>query len=93
MYEAPTGWAWLEDDRTLNREAEETKELDSGLRANFSRVFDSEEGQSVISHLKSITLFRSLGPGASDAALRHLEGQRQLVTYILALGSIENPNT
>ena len=90
MYDAPTGWAWLEEEQTSNQEAEEAKELNSVVRAKFSHVFGSEEGQSVISHLKSITLARSLGPGASDAALRHLEGQRQLVSHILALASIEN---
>lgn len=92
MHEVSTGWEWLEGDRTRSRAAEATKELDSALRAKFSRAFDSEDGRSVISHLKSITLARSLGPSASDAALRHLEGQRQLVIYILALAAIENQN-
>ena len=89
MHEVSTGWEWLEGDQIRSREAEVTKELDSALRAKFSRAFDSEDGRSVISHLKSITLARSLGPSASDAALRHLEGQRQLVIYILALAAIE----
>ena len=39
----------------------------------------------VLGFLKAMTLERAVGPEASDAALRHLEGQRQLVTTILAL--------
>lgn len=35
--------------------------------------------------LRKLTLERSLGPGASDALLRHLEGQRHLFAYITAL--------
>jgi hypothetical protein len=93
MYAVSAGWEWLEGDQTRSREAEATKELDSALRANFSRAFDSEDGRSVINHLKSITLARSLGPSASDAALRHLEGQRQLVIHILALAATEKHTT
>jgi hypothetical protein len=32
-----------------------------------------------------MTLDRALGPDAPEAALRHLEGQRQLVATVLAL--------
>ena len=47
--------------------------------------FSSPDGQRVLEHLRKLTLERSLGPGASDALLRHLEGQRHLFAYIAAL--------
>lgn len=51
----------------------------------FARCFTSAEGEAALRHLADMTLHRALGPDASDAMLRHLEGQRQLVTYIHAL--------
>ena len=40
-------------------------------------------------HLKRLTLRRWLGPDASADELRHLEGQRHLVSLILALASAD----
>ena len=51
----------------------------------FAKCFTSPDGQRVLEHLRKLTLERSLGPGASDALLRHLEGQRHLFAYIAAL--------
>jgi hypothetical protein len=61
-------------------------DLDAGreLRLSFARCFAGPEGEKVLAHLRALTLDRALGPDASDAMLRHLEGQRQLVTHILA---------
>jgi hypothetical protein len=39
----------------------------------------------VLDHLKRVILERRLPPNASDAELRHLEGQRHAVAYILAM--------
>lgn len=55
------------------------------LARQFARVFGSGEGEAVLAHLQSLTLGRCLGPDASDAALRHLEGQRHLVLHIQSL--------
>lgn len=51
----------------------------------FARCFAGAEGERAIMHLRGLTLERHLGPEASDAMLRHLEGQRHLVAHILAL--------
>ncbi len=50
-----------------------------------ARCFQSGDGRRVLAYLRSITLERTLGPGAGDAQLRHLEGQRQLVHHIQTL--------
>lgn len=51
----------------------------------FARCFRGPDGDLVLAHLKTSTLERALGPNASDAALRHLEGQRQLFVTIRTL--------
>ena len=55
------------------------------IALGFARTFGTEPGRIALQHLRLITIERSLGPMASDASLRHLEGQRQLVSYICAL--------
>lgn len=52
------------------------------LSIDYARCFSTKEGQRVLNHLKSITLERSLSPDAKNETLRHLEGQRFLVTTI-----------
>jgi hypothetical protein len=78
----PSGWQWFDapDDRELH-----DAEGDPSVTITFARCFDSPDGDRVLQHLRRLTLERALGPGASDALLRHLEGQRQLVAYTLAL--------
>jgi hypothetical protein len=39
----------------------------------------------VLEHLRRVVLDRRLAPHASDAELRHLEGQRYAVAYIVAM--------
>ena len=51
----------------------------------FARAFSGGDGELALSHLRALTLERCLGPEASDAALRCLEGQRLLATHILSL--------
>lgn len=51
----------------------------------FTRLFLSDDGQKVLSHLQCITFQRALGPSCSDEQLRYLEGQRSLVATILRL--------
>ena len=58
---------------------------DENIRRAFVRCFNTGEGREVLSFLKRMTLERYLGPDCSNDALRHLEGQRHLVAYIIAL--------
>lgn len=51
----------------------------------FARCFAGPDGQRVLAHLRRATLERTLAPDASEAALRHMEGQRALVLRIAAL--------
>lgn len=61
------------------------RERERRIAPAFARCFAGPDGVRVLSHLMEITLCRSLGPGADAAALRHLEGQRQLVLRITGL--------
>lgn len=63
---------------------------DAELRQAFARCFNSREGRIVLAVLKRMTLERYLGPDSTPEALRHLEGQRQLVGYMLSL--LSQPN-
>lgn len=74
------GWSWLEP---AARPAGDDQSL--ALARACARVFADTEGEWVLAHLKGLTLDRCLSPDASDAALRCLEGQRQLVLHILSL--------
>lgn len=77
------GWAWFDD---ANFQARPDSGIDEReLAQAFARCFRGEDGARVIGYLGSLTLDRALGPKASDAQLRHLEGQRQLITYVKAL--------
>jgi hypothetical protein len=82
MTEISSGWQWF--DAPESRELRDA-ESDPDVVIAFARCFDSRDGDRVLQHLRRLTLERALGPGASDAQLRHLEGQRQLVAYILAM--------
>ena len=50
-----------------------------------TRIFATADGALLLAHLRRITLNRALGPQASDAALRMLEGQRALVLMLEGL--------
>lgn len=60
-------------------------EPDDDLAATFARCFATPDGQRVLAHLRHRTISRICGPEASEALLRHAEGQRQLVASIIAL--------
>lgn len=74
----PVGWDWLDATAAPPEGAEDPAPA-------FARCFAGPDGARVLAALRAMTLDRALGPDASDAALRHLEGQRQLVAAILAL--------
>lgn len=51
----------------------------------YARTFAGPHGEAVLAHLRAATIGRRLGPEASEALLRHVEGQRALVAAIEAL--------
>lgn len=55
------------------------------LARAFARCFAGADGARVLDHLRRLTTGRVLGPEATCAALRHLEGQRALVAHIAGL--------
>jgi hypothetical protein len=77
---APSGWDWFAADNAAPAEAEELE-----LCRAFARGFAGTAGSSVLEHLRRVFLERRLAPNASDAELRHLEGQRYAVAYIVAM--------
>lgn len=59
-----------------------SKEDDEIISRNINSVFKTPNGKAVLKYLRSITIESVQGPNASDAELRHLEGQRYLVGVI-----------
>lgn len=74
------GWTWLEP--PLPPSGDDSR---LALARLFARLFAGADGDTALTHLTGLTLDRCLGPEASDAALRMLEGQRQLVLHIQSL--------
>lgn len=80
------GWDWLEALPSDGPDiAEVPAEASTDPAPSFARCFAGADGLRVLAVLRAMTLDRALGPDAPEAALRHLEGQRQLVAAILAL--------
>ncbi|HLT00694.1 MAG TPA: hypothetical protein VK001_00875 [Geminicoccaceae bacterium] len=77
---APAGWDWFAAGEPAPAGGEDLE-----LCRAFARCFAGGAGQSVLEHLRRTVLERRLPPSASDAELRHLEGQRSAVAYILAM--------
>jgi hypothetical protein len=79
---ALSGWGWFEaQDASTAGPASEDRELCLA----FARCFAGADGQLVLDHLRRVILERRLPPPASDAELRHLEGQRHAVASIVAM--------
>lgn len=79
------GWGWFDPRRDPANDAALQGSADPLLSKSTARCFSGPDGRRVLQHLRAITLERSLGPAATDAMLRHLEGQRSLVVYLLML--------
>lgn len=62
----------------VERSADDEEKLNLSCVALFERG----AGKEVMAWLRSITVNRAYGPNATDAELRHLEGQRYLVGLI-----------
>lgn len=82
MSDPGTGWRWFED-------SGDSGDGESQLETEkcFARCFADADGRRVLDHLRAMTTERVLGPDSSDAALRHLEGQRHLVATIAGLAA------
>jgi len=50
-----------------------------------ARCFQGGDGRRLLAYLRTITLERALGPDSTDTQLRHLEGQRQLISHLHVL--------
>ena len=74
------GWSWFEAGEALNGVP-----VDDELCRAFARCFAGADGELASRHLARVFLDRRLPPTASDAELRHLEGQRCAVAHIEAL--------
>ena len=75
----------------LQQKYDTRKMSDKEIKQAFNKCFITREGEIVLSFLRRITLERYLGPESSNDELRHLEGQRHLVNYIISLtGDIKN---
>ena len=74
------GWSWFETDPS-----EETLDEGDDLARSFVRCFKGSDGAIVLGHLRRTILERRLGPDASDAELRFLEGQRSVAAHILSM--------
>jgi hypothetical protein len=74
------GWTWFEP-------APQAPDDDHRLRLGriFARLFSGADGDIALAYLTQLTTERCLGPDSSDAALRALEGQRQLVLHLQSL--------
>lgn len=55
---------------------------DQRISKNIDSIFKTPTGKEVLKYLRSITIESVQGPNASDAELRHLEGQRYLVGVV-----------
>jgi len=78
----PVGWAWFATDGALPADPGAG---DRELCRAFAHCFAGADGRMVLEHLKRVILERRLPPNASDAELRHLEGQRHAVAYVVAM--------
>ncbi|MDV7340952.1 hypothetical protein RYZ26_15200 [Terasakiella sp. A23] len=77
------GWSWFE--KMIDHNDQSQMSADEDMPARFARCFRGEDGEAALAHLAEMTLARPLGANAHNGILRHLEGQRYLVSYIMGL--------
>jgi hypothetical protein len=77
----PLGWTWFAHAAA----PAEAHPGESELCRAFAHCFAGADGRVVLEHLRRTVLERRLPPNASDAELRHLEGQRYAVAQIVAM--------
>lgn len=64
---------------------ERVKPDQQDIERTFARLFSSEDGRKVLSHLQVMGFHRVHAAGTSDDQLRYAEGQRAMVATILRL--------
>lgn len=72
------GWAWFAAEASAPPQ-------DDQLAHAAAACFSGRHGAIVAQHLRSHFLDRRVPPSASDAELRHVEGQRSAIAYLLRL--------
>jgi len=85
MTKQKNGWDWFATSHPTPSSRFDPLVDEKELPALAARCFRGKDGERLMTHLRSMTLERALGPNASDAFLRHTEGQRQLVAHLTAL--------
>lgn len=75
------GWAWFDPLITDAQQSEKSEDI-AGL---FASCFSGINGEKCLNYLAQQTLSRALGPNVDDGVLRHLEGQRYMVSFIMGL--------
>ena len=73
------GWSGLDPAPTATPEDIDSR---AALDLAYAHCFTTRDGRRVLDHLRECVLLRALGPDASDAEIRHREGQRQLILAI-----------
>ena len=76
--EEPLGWSWFTTEAPSGAP-------DDDLAKAVQACFAGRNGDVVIQHLRTTFLDRRVAPTATDAELRHVEGQRAAVAYLLRL--------
>jgi hypothetical protein len=75
----PAGWPWIES--ALPSVAS------PDMAAAFRTCFGAPSGRIVLDQLCRLFLHRRVAPSGSDAELRHVEGQRSVVAWIVAMAA------
>ena len=78
MLEPIEGWAWFEANGPHPDATDE-------ICRSAALCLGSGHGRAVLRHLQHLFLDRRVPPTASDAELRHAEGQRSVVSHLLQL--------
>lgn len=72
------GWSWFAPEApSVGR--------DDALSDAAIACFSGRNGELVFDHLRTLFLERRVAPHASDAELRHVEGQRAAIAYLFRL--------
>lgn len=76
-------WSDLEA-QGYSKDAVDAVKADIEAKRNYVRTFENTDaGALVLAELRRLFLDKEAQPTESDAALRHLEGQRSVVRHIL----------
>lgn len=76
--ELASGWQWLEPQEAAAEAADD-------LARSAAACLQTPQGRHLLRHLERRFLDRRVPPSASDAELRHAEGERAVVSHLLRL--------